>query len=77
VKIGDLVRLRQEVFGRHGVTPNNPLFDAPAAMKKAHGIITDKNPHFYFVKWFNCPVYGSEGNLAHKQSDLEVISAGR
>jgi len=77
VKIGDLVRLREEVFERHGVSPANPLFDATARMKNAHGIITDKNPHFYFVKWFNCPVYGSEGNLAHNKNELEVISESR
>jgi len=74
VKIGDMVRLREEVLERHGVTAAWRR-ERAAGMKNAHGIITDKNPHFYFVKWFNCPVYGSEGNLAHNKNELEVISA--
>jgi len=73
VKIGDMVRLRPEVLDAHGI---NPKFYEPAErLNKGHGIITDKNPYYYFVKWFNCPVYGYEGDLALKESELEVISA--
>ena len=76
MKVGDMVRLRPEVMDAHGIiTRINPKFYEPAErLNKGHGIITDENPYYYFVKWFNCPVYGSEGNLAHKESELEVIS---
>ena len=76
MKVGDMVRLRPEVMEAHGISPNIPSFYEPDKLKlwKAHGIITDENPYYYFVKWFNCPVYASEGDLAHKQSELEVIS---
>ncbi len=79
MKVGDLVRLTPKVMADYGVSPENPSSYNPEKIKRAHGIITGKgaNQNLHYVKWFNCPVYGSPtSHLSHSTRELEVLSEG-
>lgn len=74
MKVGDLVRLVPEHYNKYADWLNE---EQKVIADKSFGIITDVNPSYYFVKWFNNPLYGSEKYLAHHSHELEVVSEGR
>ena len=74
MKVGDLVRLVPEHYNKYADWLNE---EQKVIADKSFGIITDVNPSYYFVKWFNNPLYGNEKYLAHLRNELEVVCEGR
>ena len=66
MKIGDLVRHSQ--FHKLWQLANEWNYEPHRNL----GMIVDKNPHRYFVYWFE-----DSSMLAHPEEDLEVISESR
>ena len=74
MKVGDLVRLVPEHYKKYADWLNE---EQMAIANNSFGIITNVNPNYYFVRWFDNPLYGSEKYLAHHSHELEVVSESR
>ena len=74
MKVGDLVKLRPYYYDKYG----NPLSGEQAErIEKSFGIIVDATSLYYFVKWFDNPLYGNENNIACREEEIEVVSESR
>jgi len=74
VKVGDLVRLRPHHYDRYG---NWLTGEAAEKIDNSFGIIIDATPLYYFVKWFDNPLYGNENSIACREEEIEVVSESR
>jgi len=51
--------------------------EAAEKIDNSFGIIIDATPLYYFVKWFDNPLYGNENSIACREEEIEVVSESR